>query len=185
MIATVMSVSSCSGESYSATFEALLESIEASENRLENGLAKYETPEAELVSCLATVRPNLWLCEAELAALNSVYLQVLPDWNFTPDKAQMQSLRMPKDKQRLSDAREAYMDHLDSWSEYLEDKYLALPGTLIEAEAAMQAAGWLQVVFEERKVISETFKDACSALGDAQPANSDEFRKRIVDVCDD
>jgi hypothetical protein len=175
----------CSNSSnYSDTYESMLLSIEIAENRLEEGKPIYYPKTSEFVSCISSYSDNTWLCEEERAALEAAYRELSDKWDFQADKAEMASIRVPGNQPELNRARDAFISHIGAWEAYLFAKTMDLPRSMFDLNANTQIAKWTETILSENE-ISETFATACSALGNAQPNDTEKFKTRIVDICDD
>jgi hypothetical protein len=184
VLCVALTVSACGGENYSATFESLLVHIENAEGRLEQGKDNYSTEENQFAKCIGDAGQYIWLCEDERSLLSGAYTNVQNSWNFASDTAEMQAIRLPSSNSELSLARDSFVNHLDAWTEYLTLKSVSLPSSMYASNARSQVLKWVEVVVGENE-IGETFEKTCSGLGNAQPIDSDAFKARIVDICDD
>jgi hypothetical protein len=181
---SLLVLSGCGGDNYSKTFEGLLGRIEIAENRLEEGKLVYSPKEIDLAGCMNSYSTSVWNCEDERLALDNAYSDLREKWDFASDKAEMQSLRLPGSQSELALARDAFIEHLEAWTDKLLAKSIALPRSLFGENAWAEAKKWLDVALAESP-ITETFNRTCSALGNSQPNDSDDYKLRIVDICDD
>lgn len=181
---SLLTLSGCGGSHYPKTFEGLLGRIELAENRLEEGKTIYSPKELNLASCMNSNSASMWNCEDERLVLDNAYFDLSKKWDFAAAKAEMQSLRLPGSQSEIAMARDAFIDHLEAWTDQLIGKSRALPRSMFNENARAQAIKRLEAALAESP-ITETFNRACSGLGNAQPNESEEFRLRIVDICDD
>jgi hypothetical protein len=181
---SLLVLSGCGGDNYSKTFEGLLGRIEIAENRLEEGKLVYSPKELDLAKCMNSFSSSVWNCERMRLDLDNAYSDLQEKWDFAADTAEMQSLRLPGSQSELALARDAFIEHLKAWTDRLSAKSIALPRSMFDENAWAEAKKWAGVVLAESP-ITETFNRTCSALGNSQPNDTDEYRLRIVDICDD
>ncbi|NBT00239.1 MAG: hypothetical protein EBS61_06270 [Betaproteobacteria bacterium] len=167
-------------------FESLLSLIEEGESTVEVEKARYVIVRDDFVDCLVDYRDGLArpdVCETKRESLEKVLITTSSKFDFQELFAELQSLRLA-DSPEASRARDAFVSHLRAWEEYISDIRYAMPTT--EEIYGMNYSfinEWVSINDSSR--ITSTFDEVCSALGNAQPENSDEYRARVIDICDD
>jgi len=174
----------CGNTNEADVFESLLIKIELAENKLEEGKPIYYPKTTAFISCVSSYTDETWFCEDERAALEDAYRELADKWDFQADIAEMTSLRLPGSESEISMARDSFIKHINAWNDYLFAKTRVLPNSMFDVGANTQFIQWYETVLGNTD-ISETFIKACSGLGNSQPSNTDEFRSRIVDICDE
>jgi hypothetical protein len=161
--------------------------IEEGESILERGIEKTMRWEKSLIDCVSKERMSNSVCEFDRSELSDAYAQVAEDWDFDALQAEMQSIRFGDGQSESSRARDAYVDHLDAWNAYLVERLRNLPSEteFVGLQADKKVSVWYEIIADGDAAISRTFKESCSALGNAQPSNSDQYKARIIDLCDD
>ena len=164
-----------------AAFEKLISQVESGEEKLEKGQATFNPKWAEFLNCInGNVRS---LCKDDLQNLKNSFDGVAELWDFQSSIAELTSLRLTGNDE-ASLARDKFVKHLRVWKTYLDDLRFAAP-TVADLDRGNQewAQAWEDIMQENE--ITETFDEVCSALGNAQPEDSDVFKSRIIDICDD
>lgn len=156
--------------------------VEQGESILENGVADFSAIRDDFVECMSGKMSRSSECELERASLERVLDDVLQRFNFQSLTAELQSLRLVTNRD-ASLARDSFVQHLRAWRNYVEDLRYSMPTSREVYDLDFDFVDrWLDISTDE---ISTTFDVICSSLGNAQPANSDDFRERIIDICDE
>lgn len=168
-------------------FPKLLNLVEDGERLLEEGKDSWSDLDVAFMKCLSNYGNSVLMCDARRRPLEAAYDLVIEKWDFAALKAELYALRMGTGETEAARARSFYLDHLDAWSDWIALARLKLPrvNALSDTFLQTQVASWVEFLVDGGDEISETFKQTCSALGNAQPLNSDEFKSRIIDICDD
>lgn len=166
----------------SKEFESLLVLVEEGEAVLETGMTKWKGVLNDFVNCLSEMEGLSFLCEDHRADLESVLKSTSDKYQLQELRARLQSLRLT-DNEEASQARDAYVKHLRAWYEYVLAFQTATPtASELSKNDLSFATKWSEISMDE---IVATFDETCSALGNGQPTNAEEFASRIIDVCDD
>lgn len=176
---------SCSAQSTSPTtnFESLVTLIEKGEATLESGIAMYEPAVVSFMTCLNENPSFVYLCESKRDKAVKQFDMAIALFDFQKLKSELQALRLT-DNAEASQARDAFVKHLRAWRDRTERLRYAIPSADALARQDLSFADtWVEIIETSR--VTETFDDACSGLGNGQPANSDEFTARIIDICND
>ena len=171
-------------EETSETFNSLLTIIEEGEEILESGKAKFSLAEKDFLDCLVSqTKTNSIECAEEMLYLDSVYDETLKSYDFQSLIARMNALRLV-DNESATQARDAFVQHLDAWRSTISDLKYSLPNLeeLYKHEWSFLDK-WDEI--GQESTINGSFQETCSSLGNAQPENSDEFAQRIIDICDE
>lgn len=184
LLSSLVFVSACGSKSAEPedNFAELISLIEIGETRLESGSALLTSALKNFLECAST-NDLLIFCEDQRQEIEDTFETVSQLWDFQGLKAELQSVRLTENIE-ASSARDFFVDHLRAWKTYLDDLRLAAPSRVqLETDSRDWQQAWMDTLQENS--ISETFDRTCSALGNAQPENSDVFKSRIVDICDD
>lgn len=161
----------------SEQFESLLVLVEEGENILETTKLEWLPAQDALLRCAASSS----FCEWERSRFEDALTSAREAFDFQGLSAQLQSLRLTENLE-ASRARDSFVKHLRAWRESIE---IFLAAVRQSSPDSVQSAELLDRFRENGNLIQESFDNTCSGLGNAQPAGSDLFKARIVDICDD
>ncbi len=167
----------------SRTFESLLVMVEEGESVLEAAKPRWTPLRDDFLKCLAEINSRVDNCEDERESLASEFDTTLEAFEFSELKAELQALRLT-DNPEASRARDAFVRHLRAWQEYISDMRNSMPTQNQIYQRDFEFVETWRAIWSSEE-INNTFDELCSGLGNGQPANSDEFTVRIVDICND
>ena len=163
----------------SETFESLLSLVETGEAKLESGIAMYSPAAESFLRCL----DGGVFCENQRAKAEKQLDMTRALFDFQKLQSELFALRLTENKD-ANQARDAYVRHLRAWAENIQELRGSMPtADEISRQDFSFSQTWTQIL--EADEIRSTFDEVCGALGNAQPAGSDEFSARIIDICDD
>lgn len=183
-MAPTICLSGCGGfGEESRTFESLLVMVEQGESVLEAAKPRWIPLRDDFLECLAEIDSPFDDCKAERESLVSEFDATVVFFEFRELKAELQALRLA-DNPEASRARDAFVKHLRAWQEYISDMRNSMP---TQNQIYERDFGFIETwrAIWSSKEINNTFDELCSGLGNGQPANSDKFTARIVDICND
>ena len=164
-------------------FEELVSLIEEGEALMEERGKDIWRPKMDaLFSCETASK-----CANAIEAFDSTLENVVSDWwdEMPGLMARLASLNLSSAHPDASRARDAFLDHLRGWRNYKTEESLLFPSLeQLEQDTSLYFA-WLDWDdSSHRDIITETFDDVCTGLGNSQPGHG-SYRERIIDICDD
>jgi hypothetical protein len=183
-LSSLIFFTACAGESQdkNSALGELISVIENSETKLVKGTDSISPKLDDFLECIGT--NTVWsFCKGDFRSLENIFESVSELWDFQSLIAELTSVRLT-DNDEASLARDKYVQHIRVWRIWLDDLRLKAP-TLADLDEGNQewTQAWTDILSDD--AITETFDAVCSALGNAQPEDSDVFKSRIVNICDD